>query len=500
MLDAEPPIHFTHEQLRRMLSAWCDGSIGQEELEQLQITLKQNRAARRTYFAYMGVHAGIHGEVAAKAYLQTVVPAFCNDSNWSDPGAMSGPQASFKRVFGMRRSRFALAAIAAGVMFVAAYFWILHSPQDTKVVSSATRADRTKSSAVLAHVVLETADCKWSLDYHSDASRSDIYGGDMIRVAQGKMRLTYDNGTVLTLHGPALYEVISNMRGRALLGKLTAKIAKGAEGFSVLTPRATVIDLGTELGIEVDDAGATDVVVFEGSVDLNYRLEDGGTEQQRRLVTGEAMRLDAYGTISRIVSISNQRFSDDLLTPVGDGLRPAIISSVRDNIQRETAWNYYEIVRAGMQEDARAFVDRQSHEWNGVDSSGMPRYLQGGDYVKTFNNDKCRKDIEIIITLSEPCNLYILFDDRISAPAWLRENFRDTGDKIGVDGGPWMYNGVLSKGVTAGSGAGESVDDVLSVWVREVKSPGPVRLGATETPHDDLNMYGIVAVPLGASE
>ena len=175
-----------------------------------------------------------------------------------------------------------------------------------------------------------------------------------------------------------------------------------------------------------------------------------------------------------------------------------MISAVRDNIQRETAWNYYEIVRAGMREDARAFVDRQSHEWNGVDTQGMPKYLLGGDHVKTFNNDKCRKDIEIIVTLESPCNLYILFDDRIPAPKWLRENFRNTGDKIGVDGGPWMYNGVLSKGVMPGVGPGSSVDDVLSIWVREVEQPGPVRLGATETPHDDLNMYGIVAVPLPA--
>ena len=117
---------------------------------------------------------------------------------------------------------------------------------------------------VLAHVASESADCEWSLDQHSEAPRDTICSGDMIRVARGKIQLSYNNGTVLTLHGPALFEVISDMRGRALLGRLTAKIGKGAEGFSVLTPRATVIDLGTELGIEVDDAGATDVVGARG--------------------------------------------------------------------------------------------------------------------------------------------------------------------------------------------------------------------------------------------
>jgi hypothetical protein len=30
--------------------------------------------------------------------------------------------------------------------------------------------------------------------------------------------------------------------------------------------------------------------------------------------------------------------------------------------------------------------------------------------------------------------------------------------------------------------------------------PGPIRLVATQTPHDDLNMYGIVAVPRDAAD
>jgi FecR protein len=418
-----------------------------------------------------------------------------NLADSSESGKVAGTKSS--KWHTLWRSGIA-AAIAAGIVAVAAFTWLSETgpvgelqPDPSGVVAS---------PVVLAHVVRETSDCEWSLDHHSDAPRSNIFSGDMIRVAKGKMKLNYNNGTVLTLHGPALFEVISEMRGRALLGKLTAKIAKGAEGFSVLTPRATVVDLGTELGIEVDDSGATDVVVFEGSVDLNYTLEEGSAELQRRLFSGEAMRLDAFGTISRIVSISNQRFSDDLSPTSKHEDRPAIISSVRDNIQRETAWNYYEIVRAGMREDARAFVDRQSHEWNGVDATGMPKYLLGCDYVKTFNNDKCRKDIEIVVTLEEPCKLYILFDERIPAPRWLSENFRNTGDKIGIDCGPWKYNGVLSHGVLADVGPGNSIDDLMSVWVREVKTPGPVRLGATETPHDDLNMYGIVAVPLAADE
>lgn len=471
------------EQLRKSIAAWCDHTIGADEFAKLEATLATSREAREIYIAYMSVHAGIHGEVAVKEYLDSVVPAACDAADWSSLPA--------GRISNRWLSLFALTALAASIL-LAVVLWTSRGEQP-RLADGGT--NEVAVPVVLAHVVNETPDCEWSLDHHSDAPLGTIRSGDMIRVARGKIQLNYENGTLLTLHGPALFEAISPMQGRALLGRLTAKIGKDAEGFSVLTPRATVVDLGTEFGIEVDDAGATDVVVFDGSVDLNYRLEEGAAEQ-RRLVTGEAMRLDAYGTISRIVSISHQRFSNDLLTPASTSSAPALVSSVRDNIQRETAWNYYEIVPSGMREDARAFVDRQSHEWNGIDASGMPVYLLGGDYVKTFNNDKCRKDIEIIVTLEAPCRLYVLFDDRIPAPKWLRENFRDTGDKIGIDGGPWMYNGVMSQGVSADVGPGRSIDDSMSVWVREVDQAGPVRLGATETPHDDLNMYGVVAVPV----
>ena len=59
---------------------------------------------------------------------------------------------------------------------------------------------------------------------------------------------------------------------------------------------------------------------------------------------------------------------------------------------------YYEIVPGGMREDAVAFVDRD-YQWNGVDAKGIPSYLVGGDYVKTFNDDKVAQNLVITVTL-----------------------------------------------------------------------------------------------------
>src|SRR6185503_11398906 len=102
--------------------------------------------------------------------------------------------------------------------------------------------------------------------------------------------------------------VLSPMRTRAVLGTLTAHVEKGAEGFTVDTPRTTVVDLGTDFGIDVTDHGSTDVVVFKGAVDLHSSGIEG-LDSRQRLGAGEAVRVSAEGTASRIVSITDSQFA-----------------------------------------------------------------------------------------------------------------------------------------------------------------------------------------------
>ena len=43
---------------------------------------------------------------------------------------------------------------------------------------------------------------------------------------------------------------------------------KSSKGFAIKTPEAKVVDQGTEFGVAARDDGKTDVVVFEGKVDV----------------------------------------------------------------------------------------------------------------------------------------------------------------------------------------------------------------------------------------
>jgi len=501
-------------ELLRLASAWCDDAITDAELAKLQAILSADPQARLQFISYMGVHGGIKTEIVDGEHIESFISLPGLSAPAAPPTTGTPTQfLQFRRRLGFGPARLAwAAALLIAVLGAGAAWFFLHaraagfrsSPDHQTLAhnqgprNQGTEQPQLDPRDALARVAEQSADCQWYFDRSGKVATDMIRSGETVRVTSGMMKLVFDNGTLVTLHAPAIFEVISDMRARVLLGKVTAKIGPNAKGFSIITPQATVIDLGTEFGIDVNEVGATDVVVFRGAVDVDYPTTLEGAARQQRLNTGEAVHLDAKGTASRIVAITNGQFAD---RPSASE-KPPIITEVRDNIERESAsWNFYEIVHGGMAEDAKAFVDREAHEWNGVTAAGMPSYLLGGDYVKTFNNDKVRKDIEISVTVAQPCRLFILFDDRIPAPDWLEEGFHNTGDKIGVDEGPYMVgNGKWKTEHQPGVGPGVSVDNIDSIWECDILQPGTIRLGGTETPVSAINMYGIVAMPLEKAE
>lgn len=90
-------------------------------------------------------------------------------------------------------------------------------------------------------------------------------------------------------------------------------------------------------------------------------------------------------------------------------------------------------------EDVPMFTDRV-FEHNGVDASGLPVELIGGDYVMPANDAKNNSAYTADVTLIATASFYILMDIRISPRAWMTDgaglDFVDTGLVTGVDGVP----------------------------------------------------------------
>jgi FecR protein len=390
-------------------------------------------------------------------------------------------------IWGQNWKRWAAPTVAACFLLVATgTFWWFASSH-----SGADAGQRTTSGAAR---VVNVSNVEWSSGAKTYDEWSFVEPGDTIQIERGLVNLFFDNGAEMLIEGPADVDFVSLKKVFARKGKLAARVSPSAIGFSIETPHANVIDRGTAFGLSVDEKDRTDVVVYEGMVDLD--VLGNNAPARRRLERGEALSVSRMGELSRITTVESSKFLEPPQVRAAGGREP-VISSVSDNVRSLETTKYYRVIPGGFREDCRAYVDR-AHEWNGVDQRGLPPFLVGGDYVMTYNDDKVVTEFEIAVGLSQPAALYVIMDDRVPPPAWLERDFVDTHWDVGSDEG--YDDRIIANGV----GPGESIDHTCSVWRRDVLEPTTVVLGALGNekfalPAVDVerSMYGVVAVPLG---
>ena len=70
------------------------------------------------------------------------------------------------------------------------------------------------------------------------------------------------------VEGPAAWQIASAKRLLLDSGKLSAHVPEAGVGFTVATPTAEVIDLGTDFGVVVTDSSETRLAVIKGAVQV----------------------------------------------------------------------------------------------------------------------------------------------------------------------------------------------------------------------------------------
>lgn len=335
---------------------------------------------------------------------------------------------------------------------------------------------------------------KWTdADYRTDENGQEVHPG-RLQTESGNFTMKFRSGPVVQVSGPTSMMIESDMLVHLDRGQATALVPQEAIGFSIKTPVIDVIDQGTEFGVAVRKNGHTDVVVFDGKVDLADGIGDEGVS--RRLTRGEAARVNRQGAVERIMQVGR---GDEGAWWTSDYPSSGInlIKRVWDNIPPEDGSRYffYQVAYHGLGEDADAYVDHP-HQWNGLSQEGLPKFLLKADFVKTFNDYRYKNDFEMVIEAARPVNLYVFFDDRVPTPSWLKDGFADTGIDIGLDEGPW--EGIPDHRNAVGPG--KSIDNVFSVWKRRCLDTTPVTLGPVGDSSEARAMYGIAATPLDLNE
>ena len=89
---------------------------------------------------------------------------------------------------------------------------------------------------------------------------------ETINLTRGRAKLTFSSGCVIALQAPATVEILDDMTVRLQKGRLNGFCPPSAHGFRVMTPKASLVDLGTSFGVSLIEGEESEFVVFDGEV------------------------------------------------------------------------------------------------------------------------------------------------------------------------------------------------------------------------------------------
>lgn len=199
------------------------------------------------------------------------------------------------------------------------------TPEELLAQNKQQDEENLMAALPVAATVTGVLDVDWA-----DPTKTAEYGellqeGRVLSLKDGLIQLTFDSGAKLLVQGPADFVVRSEMRGTLDAGKISAVVPRRAHGFTVRTPSAEVIDLGTEFAIQVDELGSSEVHVFDGEVLAQALSQDGELVGDLVHVTEQkAVKYTSDSPVVSTINYNDSKFRRELEPRLADDELPAL--------------------------------------------------------------------------------------------------------------------------------------------------------------------------------
>lgn len=333
-----------------------------------------------------------------------------------------------------------------------------------------------------------------SADEQTGFTPGQITKAEKLVLTGGALSFRLESGALVKANAPAEIHFQDAMHLTVIQGAITVDVGDQAKGFVVDTENARVVDLGTRFGVAVGE-DETDVVVFEGEVDVFKPNTSASTSRLANLRQGEGVRVDSYWVAKRLEAVEIR--GESLAIMGGNGSKPATITRVSDDINDVGFHRFYSIHPKAMREGMLAYSTHGMPRWTAMPNESFPGRLRGADTVRTFSPDSKNTNLNLTIELSEPCDVFILLDTRSEPPAWLADRFKKTPHQL--RSGPWKAKSRVVRGIEPDPNGKLFVN--YSVWRTRVHTPGNLTLGPPRGKNEPVNraMYGIAVKKLPPS-
>lgn len=252
------------------------------------------------------------------------------------------------------------------------------------------------------------------------ANGASVYLGHQYTLTAGLLEITYDTGAKVILQGPCTYEVESANGGFLSVGRLTARVEKKNANntmqlercksqnanrqlktanlkshisnppsplppppsalpfsnpqslipspsslptarcplFTIKTPGARIVDLGTEFGVYVSKEGTTQVHVLRGAVEAQPIDIPGEASSGRRVTEGAAVVVEPKVAAVHAIAFAPQSFVRVLQPPSDTSSEAAYVKA----ILADDPMGYWPLNEPA---GARQFIDRSGNRLHG---------------------------------------------------------------------------------------------------------------------------------------
>lgn len=300
-------------RIRAMLELLCENALPPDELTQLQLALLKDSEARQLYREFFYVHSLLHNNFRGSAWRAEVIKGSCPEPSHAPPETpiitdtlmtvrvIESPILSAIKPTATRRGlRLTWRAVTASILAVAAVFYgvfigLAWNIRSKAFVQQANPPSTVTSPPIAA--VTAVRDCRWESGSFAPTLGQTLGAGE-IRLVEGVMELEFSTGARVVVEGPAKFDPRESHQIYLHAGKLTARVPAKAIGFTVETPTAQVVDLGTEFSVEVAERGTTEVHTFVGkvAVDVTKSRNSGNLSASRIITAGQAVRVERAAT------------------------------------------------------------------------------------------------------------------------------------------------------------------------------------------------------------
>jgi hypothetical protein len=310
-----------------------DGALSEDERAELERVLLSSPRGRAVYWRHARLHADAarwgqeewgrrmaaepeRGAIDAAAPLPLpILEATTRRDRLTEASPPKRPSRILRRV-----------AIAACLAIAAAVLVNRTRPPGATDVATPTTSVIPATAPAGVAVLASTVDARWTRTSDAWPPGAVLSPGAVLKLTSGAAQVEFYSGARLVLQGPVEVELRSEMEAVCRAGRVTAQVPPPARGFTVRGGGVSVVDLGTEFGLNLPTGGPPQVHVFSGRVDVSPASPSGAAPAVS-LSAGEAAEFPD-GNVRRVPAAPESFLRGAAYARLADG----------DLRKRQAAW------------------------------------------------------------------------------------------------------------------------------------------------------------------